>query len=725
MLTSSINFKGYNQYNFLQKARIENKTCIQKSEKAITFESLNILGINNLAFLGVKGNHKSNNSAMQGVYPNYNLNLSSEKKIPRKLFYQIKAAAARYIHTNPHWNNDKVNSWMVTSETRTFMKTGGLGDVAVDLPEAFNEEFNKDGHKMTIVQPLYQSGSLINLTKTGKNTYVYESKPMGSKINLVDTGISFEVPTGKNENTVVSVLKGTLNGTEYRFLHNDKFFGDLPSYGRKVSPYIDNKSGVGETNRFAFFSKATAYYMKELADKNPEELPNVINANDWHAGPLTAQLRFLMPAKAANKDGISLQTSEKLADIPIVYTVHNLQYQGWEYPGSNTLNLLYEGYTNDIFKASDTPHMAESLKETQNKLRMTKPLIVRDAYNAGMHGVSLADVVVPVSPNYANEIASNKFFGYDFVDLLNVRKEHGSLMGIVNGIDQASIAPDGALANRVYNDSFPEFKLYNRDMSPENIRKVRAHNKKALIKLIQSGELQRELLIDSSDKAKFKFLKEEDIEKTPLIVSVTRMADQKGIDLMANAMKSALMNPIDKTQPLPVFVIAGAGDDGKYIHELKKLLPEELSQRIVFFNTFSPFNLTHIIQTAGDMFMIPSKFEPCGLTQLQAMAKGNVPITTSTGGLSDTINNNITGFLSKYDANTPRENVIQYTKTLKKAIHTFHNDPKKFNQIVMSAMQQEFGWKESGSLEKYLNLFQTGNINRHEAEKEVKRVKFA
>lgn len=719
MLTNSINFKGYSTFKPHIKDNTETKISVQNNNKNITFESLSLLGVNNIAFLGIK--QKSAEKA--GIYKEYNLNLNTEQKIPRKLFNKIRSEAARAIHSQPNWNNDRVNSWMVTAETRTFMKTGGLGDVAVDLPEAFNTELNKEGHKMTIVQPLYESGDLVKLTKNDNGTYIYDSKPMGGKINLVDTGVKIDVPIEENKTTQVSVLKGTLNGTEYRFLRNEEYFA-LPNDGKKVSPYVENKAGRNETERFAFFSKATAYYMKELADKNPEELPNVIDANDWHAGPLAAQLRFLMPAKAANNDNISTETAQKLADIPIVYTVHNLQYQGWEYPASKVLNLLYEGYTNNIFKASSAPYMEKSFDGTYKKEALTKPLIVRDAYNAGMHGVSLADAVIPVSPNYANEISSKKFFGYDFVDLLNARKEHGSLMGIVNGIDQASIVPDGALAKQIYNDKFPEFKTYNKEMSATEITKERAENKKALIQLIQSGAIKDRLGIESSDSNRLEFLKEQDIEKTPLIVSVTRMADQKGIDLMAKAMESALKNPTDKTKPLPIFILAGSGSDGKYIHEVKNKLPKELSQRIVFFDSFSPFDLTHIVQTAGDMFMIPSKFEPCGLTQLQAMAKGTIPVTTSTGGLSDTIKNGETGFLSNYDADKPAENLRQYSKTLKNALDTFYNSPDKFNKMSVDAMKEEFGWKESGSLDKYLNLFQTGNIETPKA-KAPKLVRFA
>ena len=154
------------------------------------------------------------------------------------------------------------------------MKTGGLGDVAVDLPEAFNKHYNTGPNtpKMIIVQPLYESGELVKLTKTGENAYTYTSKPIGYSINLTDTGSRIRVKTGKNAFTTVSVLKGTLNGTEYRFLRNPKYFGNLPNDGRKVSPYNKNLHGIGESERYAFFSKSSSLdkYLKLFQTGNTD-----------------------------------------------------------------------------------------------------------------------------------------------------------------------------------------------------------------------------------------------------------------------------------------------------------------------------------------------------------------------------------------------------------------------------------------------------------------------
>ncbi|MEW5819239.1 MAG: glycogen/starch synthase [Cyanobacteriota bacterium] len=675
-------------------------------DKQITLDSLNYLAVNNNISFGTD----KNKNYKPGYYPEYNLTLRTDKKIPRGLINLIRAEASKRIENKPNWNIDKANAWMVTAETNTFMQTGGLGDVAVDLPEAFNKQYNKNGHKMSIITPLYKSGDLVNIEKKEDGNYTYYSKLRKHRINLVDTGITFNVPVSNNETTTVKVFKGSLHGTEYRFLANEKYFGGLPNDGSKVTPYVKNESGVEEAERYAFFSKATAYYIKELLDKKPDEAPNVINANDWHAGPLAAQMRFLMPAKAANNDGVSTKTAEKMGHIPIVYTVHNLQYQGWDYPGSNILNLLYEDYTDSIFKASYAPYMKDT----------PKALIIRDAYNAGMHGVSLSDAVVTVSPNYANEIAHNEFFGYDFVKLLEARQKAGSLSGILNGIDECSIIPDGTVASQITEKYFPELKLYNRKMSDKEILKTRLKNKIAFIKLIQSGAIKERLDLESTDANRLSFLKDSDIEKTPLVTCIGRMSDQKGVNLMVSAIYNTLMHPVDNKQPLPVFVLGGTGEDSKLILKLKEKLPKHLSERVVYYNTFSPLPLTHTVMTAGDMFMVPSKFEPCGLTQLQAMSKGNVPVVTSTGGLKDTIADGSTGFVAEYQPGDVARNKRKYAIALKKAIYSYYNNKPEFNKISINGVRKDdYGWKESGSLDKYLNLYTTGSISDKTEDKRI------
>jgi starch synthase len=682
---------------------------------------LNLLGQLNFLSFGAKKTGKQVQAApLPGEYPQYKIKINAQKALPLDVAREVQTAASKKMTGKPSWNIPTPNAWMVTAETSTFMKTGGLGDVAVDLPEAFNKTYNNDGAKMTIVQPLYESGDLVKLENNGDGTYTYTSKPMGGKINLVDTGVKIDVPVGDGKTTEVTVLKGSLNGTEYRFLKNKEFFGELPNDGKKVSPYVENKSGVGESERFAFLSKAVAYYIKDLKENNPADAPNIIDANDWHAGPLAAQFKYLMPAKAANNDGVSRKTAIELQEIPIVYTVHNLEYQGWDHPNtSKILDLLYEDYASSIFKNAYAPNMKDT----------PKSVIVRDTYNAAIHGLSLADAVIAVSPNYSKEIASQEFFGYDFVNVLDTRKDSGNLTGIVNGIGQEGIAPDGKLATKVY-QKFPEFKMYNKDMSTQEIQAARKHNKSQFIKLLQSGEIKERLGLDSTDGSKLDFLKPSDFDKTPILTVVSRLEGQKGPDLMAKSIKHALMQPVAKDKPLPVVVILGTGGGAEKLNELKKELPPELSKRVVFFNAFS-VDLMHMIQTAGDMFLMPSKFEPCGLGQLQAMAKGNVPVATATGGLADTIENGKTGFLSVYHPQNPGDSKEDQTKALKntsrnynraldKALATYHKSPQKFQQIALNALKEDFSWEESGSLKKYLNLFQTGNTEESAApEKKV------
>lgn len=704
-LNNELKVKGLNQPALSKPA-----FTAKPSTTAITNPNLlNFLGHVNYISFGAKAKPASE----EGVYPQLKIKIRADRQLAEDLKPQLRSEATSRIQGKPFWKKTiaRPNVWMVTAETSTFMKTGGLGDVAVDLPEAFNNKYNKGpgAPKMTIVQPLYESGDLVKIEKTGENTYKYTSKPMGNtSIDLVDTGVKIQVPVGKGKTTTVSVLKGTLNGTEYRFLRNEEFFGKLPNDGKKVTPYVKNESGVGESERFAFLSKAVAYYVKELKEKGASDAPDVIDANDWHAGPLAAQFRYLMQAKAAKNDGISKEIAQELKDLPIVYTVHNLEYQGWDHPNtSKILDLLYEGYANDIFKSAYTPKMENTQKV--NDITNKKSVIVRDTYNAAMHGLALADAVVAVSPNYSNEIASHNFYGYDFVDLLSERQKHGNLIGIVNGIGQDGIAPDGALAKRVNAKFDNAFKLYHKSMSPSEIKAARQHNKKTFIQMIQNGTIKEKLGLDSTDGNNLKDFDITKIDETPLLTVVSRLEGQKGVDIIASSIKNVLDHNPAPGKPEPLVVILGTGNDAAILNKLKEKLTPEQSKQVVFYNAFS-VDLMHMTQTAGDMFLMPSKFEPCGLGQLQAMAKGNIPVATATGGLADTIEEGKTGFLSKYDPDNLKQTKARYTSKLAKIIKMFHQDRSKFDEVAYNALVKDFSWEESGSLDKYFKLFQTGNI---------------
>lgn len=699
-------------------------------QKPATSQKEQVSALNTLSFLGKVGSFISFKSHELGQISealSYKLDLRNDKKVPQALIGELRSASSNQITGKANWNIEKPNVWMVTAETSTFMKTGGLGSVAVDLPESFNKQYNKDGCKMTIVQPLYESNGLVNLKDNNDGTYTYESKPLNNSIKLTATAEEVKVPTGKKgEVATVKVLKGMHEPTktEYIFLQCEDYFGKLPNDGKKVTPYSINADGVGESERFAFFSKAVANYVKDLKEKDSADAPNIIDANDWHAGPLAAQFKYLMQAKAANGE-ISKELADDLKNIPIVYTVHNLEYQGWDYPNSSKiLNLLYEGYAGDIFKNSYCPNMNESLTEWMKKSHLKpKSLIVRDTYNAGIHGLSLADAVVAVSPNYSKEIASKKFFGYDFVELLGARSDAGNLIGIVNGISPDSISPNGKAAKRV-SAKFPELKEYHKGMAPEQIKSIRAEYKKNFIELIKSGQIEKRLNLTSTDAVKTANDKPTDvnllanvdiskIEKTPLLTIVGRLEGQKGPDIMAKAIKAALTRPIPQGQEKPIVLILGTGEGAAELNKMKKELPAELSKRVVFYNAFSP-ELMQMIQTAGDMFVMPSKFEPCGLGQLEAMAKGNIPIATATGGLADTIEHGKTGFISLYDPDNLHSTQKHYNHILNKALDIYYTNRERFDQISLSALAKDFSWEESGSVAKYLSLFKSGTSNNAE-----------
>ena len=191
---------------------------------------------------------------------------------------------------------------------------------------------------------------------------------------------------------------------------------------------------------------------------------------------------------------------------------------------------------------------------------------------------------------------------------------------------------------------------------------------------------------------------------------------------MLGAVKKAFEASKTKGSPLPIVMILGTDTDEKNpvysnkIKEFKKALPEEFADRFIFFDERNR-ELAFLLESSGDIFLMPSKFEPCGLSQFESMAKGTLPVATDTGGLHDTISDNETGFLSTYLPDDPEKpesaavSKILYANRLMDAINLFNNDRKSFNEMVYNAMQVESSWEKNGSLEQYHNLFMTGNVD--------------
>ena len=174
--------------------------------------------------------------------------------------------------------------------------------------------------------------------------------------------------------------------------------------------------------------------------------------------------------------------------------------------------------------------------------------------------------------------------------------------------------------------------------------------------------------------------------------------------------------------------MGGAGDDVNFaiLTELKdkvsKINPEA-GKRIFVFRGYRD-QFAYAVQLASDFYLMPCRFEPCGLTQMEAMAKGALPVAMSTGGLVDTIDDGVNGFRTEvfftegrrvYGSNLTaqrlKNNVNAYAETLRKSLDTFYENPETIMQMKKNAMIKDFGWSvEGGSLEKYYNLLRFGHL---------------
>ena len=273
-----------------------------------------------------------------------------------------------------------------------------------------------------------------------------------------------------------------------------------------------------------------------------------------------------------------------------------------------------------------------------------------EAYNdANMlkGGIVYANKVTTVSSTYAEEIKT-AFYGERLDGLMNARAN--DLLGIVNGID--------------YDDFSPEADPHiAKPYSVENFRKEKIKNKTAL---------QKELGLEAD-------------HRKMMIGVVSRLTDQKGFDLVAHVMEELCQENIQ-------LVILGTGDaqyENLFAHYGEKY-PEKVSANIFYSDP-----LSHKIYASCDAFLMPSLFEPCGLSQLMSLRYGTLPIVRETGGLKDTVEpyNAIekkgTGFsFANYNAH-------EMLDTVRRAEEVFYSKKKDWNLIVERAMKADFSWNNS------------------------------
>lgn len=273
-------------------------------------------------------------------------------------------------------------------------------------------------------------------------------------------------------------------------------------------------------------------------------------------------------------------------------------------------------------------------------------------------GMVFADQVTTVSPTYAREICTPEY-GYRFEGVLQHLGD--KLSGILNGIDLDSWNPqtDPCLSQ-------------NYSVEGEWV-KAKLANKNAI--LTKAGLSKT---------------------KAPLLGFIGRLVEQKGVDIIIQ-MLAKLFSTSDA-----VMIILGSGD-GLYETELTKLV-EEYPTRLHVHIGYSE-ELAHQVEAGCDIFIMPSRFEPCGLNQMYSLRYGTPPVVNFTGGLADTVTDATTMALKDKEANGfvfHDINADALLAAVKRAL-TLYKKPKQWQQICETAMRQELGWEASAN--KYQALY--------------------
>ncbi len=298
---------------------------------------------------------------------------------------------------------------------------------------------------------------------------------------------------------------------------------------------------------------------------------------------------------------------------------------------------------------------AKSVGLKQSDFKPTSKFLKLKVANVMAEAIANADMINTVSLTYAKEVLTKKY-GASLDKLLRTKKKQ--FTGILNGVDYSHFDP------RTNPDVPVKYWLDSLDKKTEN--KLYLQKK---LGLIQSASI-------------------------PLICVISRLTDQKGVGLIEEVLKN-LVNMGAQ------FVILGSG--GKSVEKIfvkaEKDYPKEIAAEIGFDADFA-----QTIYAGADMILMPSQFEPCGLSQIIAMRFGTIPIVRKTGGLADTVRDGYTGFVFKhYDKNA-------FLWAISRAVDVYYKQKDYWKKMQIMGMKKDFSWKNSAK--KYIWLYKKAIRNK-------------
>lgn len=481
----------------------------------------------------------------------------------------------------------KLKILFVTTEMALFAKAGGLGDVMHSLPWAL---FNDLGQDVRLIMPRY--GTI---------------DPAIHGLKIEYRGL--KVPTDQP------------GPDPYLICNVKKYSGDksVPTYFLENNEYYEKRANVygysDDHIRWALLCRGMLEFLKKSS-----WVPDIIVASDWQTGLVSNYLKTIY-----KDDPI-------LSSIIVVFTIHNLGYQGM-----CDFRFIQE---------TDRDSGREEIPDFFNP-RLAK-------LNWMLRGIIHSDVVTSVSPTYVKEILTPEYG--EGLDKVLFEKQH-NLYGILNGLN---------------------YDFYN----PKNSPNIPVNYS---VRSIERKKENKEQL-----QKRFGLTQDPNVF---LVSMVSRLTEQKGFDLLEEILDPLLDN-------LSLQLVCLGDGESRYKEVLKKAM-EKFPGRVGCLFEFD-VSLPHLVFAGSDAILMPSKFEPCGMVQMQAMRYGCVPIVRETGGLADTVEDiNFRqdigdGFVFKNY--TSLALFVGITRAF-----TVFGFSEYWIRVIKRAMQKDFSWTRSAK--EYLKIF--------------------
>lgn len=594
--------------------------------------------------------------------------------------------------------NMKINVAMIAAECTGFAKVGGLGDVVNDLSHNLKDKVDS----ISVFLPGYADN--VKAKTIYHCTVNFSKRPYIVKLKYFNH-----------------------NGVSFYFIHNKTFFS-----GKYSNVYINSnsvKKGPFEDDarRFSFYSKAV---LEILLRCDLFKNVNLLHCHDWHTGFLFLLLNY------------SAKFQELRNRVKTVFTIHNLNYQGirpfvlpfdilgqssfrswspvlWKRLSKNLLlqqicypaekqplskdelnHLLFKTINNpklhgklkNIYKFDDSikRYLIDGTLSENEKEYIFQQLINKSClcFNPMRAAINLSDQVNTVSKTYASEItlhdSENQACGCGLENDLNNKFINNRLTGIINGID--------------YDFHNPKSLIYPFDTSEKNWQNKKEEGKAKFLQEISSftdeiySRHKKKFFNYHQVKSHLSSVKTEEYLKKPLFVFVGRTVEQKVGILFSKENIQSIEKFLNNDA---MFIFTGTGNLERNAEILNQY------ENCLYFNVFDD-ELGKMLYGYADFFLMPSYYEPCGISQLIAMRYGTLPIVHDIGGLHDTVTDNETGF--KFSATQETSIFESFLKTVDRALNCFY-DNGNLQHMRNTAAQVRFNWDKSTN--QYLSMYKS------------------